>query len=185
MIMHKSMVLLALMAAFVCGLPIPASTQDTKEAPNTPERQFATYHLELSINELVEGKKINSRHYSLNVSGPNGIGAENLKIGTRVPVQSEEGKFQYLDIGTSITVKLSSYTGGPVPFPPMISVDVDISSLADPNQGKPGNLTPLIRQVRLAGASPVIVDKPMIMASADDPDSNHGFQLIVLATKLN
>ena len=182
--MHKSVVLLALMLVSVCALPIPARTQDAKEASKTPERQFATYHLDLSINELAGGKKINSRRYSLNVAGPNGSGMESLKIGSRVPIQSEEGKFEYLDIGTSINVRLSSYMGGPIPFPPIISVDAEMSSLADPNQAKTGYPRPLIREIRLAGASPVVMDKPMIIASADDPDSNHEFQLTVTATKL-
>ncbi len=181
--MHKAVVLFALLTASVCALPL-ASAQDEKEAPKVSERQFATYHLEISINELADGKKINSRHYSMNVAGPNGGGSESLKIGTRVPIQAEEGKFQYLDLGTSINVRLSSYTGGPIPFPPIISVDVDISSLADPSQIKPGSGNPLIREVRLAGASPVAMDKPMTMASAADPDSNHEFQLTILATKL-
>ena len=182
--MHKNIVLFALVVVSVCALPIPGSAQETKEALKTPERQFAAYHLDLSINELVDGKKINSRRYSLNVAGLNGNGSESLNIGTRVPIQSEEGKFEYLDIGTSINVRLSTFTGGPTPYPPTISVDAYISSLADPNQAKAGYPRPLIRQVRLAGASPVIMDKPMIIASADDPDSNHEFQLTVLATKL-
>ena len=182
--MNKSLVLIALLAACVCASAL-APAQDEKESPKIPERQFATYHLEISINELADGKKINTRRYSMNVAGPNGNGGEHLKIGTRIPVQAEEGKFQYMDLGTSISVRLSSYTGGPIPFPPIISVDVDISTLADPSQVKPGSYsTPLIRSVTLTGASPVVLDKPVVMASAADPDSNHEFQLAVTATRL-
>lgn len=180
--MHKSIVLLALMAVSICTLP-SASAQDEKEVPK-PARQFATYHLELAINELADGKKINSRHYSLNVADQNISGGVTLKIGTRVPIQAEEGKVQYLDIGTSINVRLVTFIGGPTPYPPTIIVDANVSSLADSNQVKSGSTTPLIRQVTLAGASPVVLDKPMIIASAADPESNHEFQLTVTATKL-
>jgi hypothetical protein len=189
--MHKSIVLFALvMGIFVCAIQPLANAQDTKEAPKPPERQLIAYRLDFSINELAEGKKINSRHYSMNVASQNGSAFENLKIGSRVPITSEQGKFEYLDLGTSITVRMgSSFLGptmgdptGSTKGPMTIDVTAEVSSFADPEQAKRGN--PVIRQVRLVGASPVIPDKLMLLGSAEDPDSNHEFQLTVLATKL-
>src|SRR5437762_164608 len=64
------------------------------EAGETPTISSATtkgdraYRLDFTINELEDGKRVNSRLYSMNLtsaSRPN-----QLKIGTRVPVETEQ-----------------------------------------------------------------------------------------------
>ena len=183
--MPKSVVLVALvMGIFICARQPLARAQDTKEAPKLPERQFIEYRLDFSINELENGKKVNTRHYSMNIASQTGNAYENLKIGSRVPIHLEEGKFEYLDLGTSITVRMAASPMGSTMGPTTIDVNADVSSAADPEQVKRGISTPVIRQVRLVGASPVIPDRLMLLGSAEDPDSNHEFQLTVLATKL-
>ena len=181
--MYKSAVLFVLVTGMlICARPL-TSAQDVKETPKSFERPFTGYRVDLTINELADGKKINSRHYSMNIAtgGGGGNSEQKLKIGTRVPVQSEEGKSEYLDLGTSIDIRLISWVAGPS-FPTTIDVNAEISSLADPDQAKGAH--PLLRQLRLSGSSPVIPEKLMVIASADDPDSKHEFQLTILATKL-
>lgn len=180
--MRRSRLLLVLTMLSICSTSLLMAAQDTV-APQPPARQSVAFRLDLSINELVEGKKVNSRHYSMNVASQTGNGGfQQLKIGTRVPVQSEEGKegkFEYLDLGTSITVHMSpAFPTSPA----TIDVNAEIASIADPDQAKLPR--PLLRQVRLSGSLPLIPDKQMVIASADDPDSNHEFQLTILATKL-
>ena len=50
---------------------VRGQTQDSpSEKPDRPEiRRESACHLEFSINELEDGKKINVRHYSMNLSG--------------------------------------------------------------------------------------------------------------------
>ncbi len=94
-----------------------------------------------------------------------------LKIGTRVPVQPEEGKFQYIDLGE-------------LPFPPSciwnnnsLTLDVrfvEVSSLASADQAPRGQ--PLVRQMVLSGRTLVVPDKPMVIGSVDDPNSRREFQ---------
>ena len=179
----KKTVLLALAAIFVPVALAPANAQDTKEAPKTPTRQLSAYHLDLSINELADGKKVNSRHFSMNVTAQNGNASQELRIGSRVAVATEANKLEYMEVGTHIWVRMGPAFLTPEGWGPgTLSIDATISSFAKPEQAETGH--PLIRQVQLSGSSPILLDKPMIVASADDPDSKHEFQLTVTATKL-
>jgi hypothetical protein len=137
--------------------------------------QATAYRLDLSINELEDGKKINTRHYSMNLTDD--VGAKELKIGTRVPVEPEQGKFQYIDLGTYISARMymnqSSLT---------LDVRVEVSSLASADQATRGQ--PLVRQMVLSSRTLVVPDRPMIIGSVDDPNSKREFQLEVTATKI-
>jgi hypothetical protein len=181
--MHTKTVLSAFALIFVGAFQILAGAQDTAGPGKTPSRQFNAYHLDLSVIELADGKKVNSRHYSMNVATQNGNGFQQLKIGSRVAVNSGPDKLEYIEVGTSINVQM-----GPSFFEPggtgpsTINVNAVISSFAKPEQAEMGH--PLIRQVQLSGSSPIVLDKPMIVASADDPESKREFQLTVTATKL-
>src|ERR1700693_5426386 len=63
------------------------------------EKPVHAYRLDFSVNELEDGKKINTRQYSLNLNADD---ANEIKIGTRVPVEAGHEQFQYMDVGTSI-----------------------------------------------------------------------------------
>src|SRR5271155_153352 len=63
---------------------------DTKQKSGE-QKPLEAYHLDFAINELEDGKKINSRQYSLNMNS-NDSGNE-IKIGTKVPVEAKEGEF--------------------------------------------------------------------------------------------
>ena len=76
-----------------------ANANAAKEAPGRPDRPVHAYRIDFSVNELEDGKKINTRQYSMNL---NANDADEIKIGNRVPVDSGPGTFQYLDVGTNI-----------------------------------------------------------------------------------
>src|SRR5579864_5894129 len=79
------------------------ATVDNKARAERPEKPVHAYRIDFSIAELEDGKKINSRHYSMDLNS----GAWNeIKIGTRVPVVTESipnklevAQFQYVDVG--------------------------------------------------------------------------------------
>jgi hypothetical protein len=108
-----------------------------------------------------------------------GGGARNLKIGTRVPVQSEQGKFQYLDIGTNISAQIRNWE-----TPLGLYVNAEISSFPASNEGITSVTPPLIRQLRIEGSTVIVPDRPIIVGSVDDPNSKREFQLEVVATKV-
>src|SRR5271166_1882813 len=146
------------------------------------------YRLDVSFNELEDGKKLNTRHYSIDLTGgrPNDI-----KIGTRVPVVSANcntsasspsggasEQYQYLDLGMHLMAQLINHGEE-------LHVSGDISSL-DTSAGTEttSRLGPVIRQIKIDGSTALVLGKPILIGSADDPNSRRQFQLEVTVTKL-
>jgi hypothetical protein len=147
-----------------------AAKADRAEKPVHP------YRLDFSVYELEDGKKINTRQYSLNLNAED---ANELKIGTRVPVETKQGEFQYLDVGTNIWCRIGERSDG-IP----LSVRAELSNFAVPEQGAGQSLRPAIRQLQIHASTVAVLGKPMIVGSVDDPNSKRQFQLEVTVTKL-
>ncbi len=143
---------------------------ESQEAAKTPQ----PYRLDFSVNELEDGKKINSRQYSMNL---NANDANELKIGTRVPVEAAHEQFQYMDIGTNIWARLGDHRGALE-----MSVRAEISNFATPDGGSSSR--PIVRQFKINASTVAQLGKPMIIGSVDDPASKRQFQLEVMVTKL-
>jgi hypothetical protein len=133
------------------------------------------YHLDFSLNELEDGKKINSRQYSTDLTTFEG---NDIKIGTRVPVQTKDGEFQYLDVGTNLWAQVRENRGQQ-----QLVVRAEISNFAaaEPDLH---DLHPVIRQIKMNGSTLLPLSKPLVISSADDPNSKRQFQLEVTVTRL-
>jgi hypothetical protein len=171
------------------GMIPTARAQDRpKESNATAEESVDAYRLDISFNELEDGKKLNTRHYSIDLTGgrPNQI-----KIGTRIPVvtancsssapsQPAAGseQYQYIDLGTSVSAQLISHGEE-------LHVSGEISSL-DTSAGPEASarLGPVLRQIRIEGSTELVLGKPIIIGSADDPNSRRQFELEATVTKL-
>jgi hypothetical protein len=178
---------LFLIAAFV-SLRTACAQEQSKESDGakttSAEDSVDACRVDLSLNELEDGKKLNSRHYSIDLTGRQ---PKEIKIGTRVPVvagssnssssSSEPSEqYQYLDIGTHVWAQLRGDE---------VHVSADVSSLdttAGPETS--ARLLPVIRQIKIEGSTAVVLGKPIIIGSADDPNSKRQFQLEVTVTKL-
>jgi len=111
--------------------------------------------------------------------GPSNVGPEKeLKIGTRIPIEADQGKFQYLDVGTTVQAQLREFKGST-----SLEARVEITNFATPDQATKGG-QPLLRQMIISGSTLVISDRPVIMGSVDDPNSKRQFQLEVTVTRL-
>jgi hypothetical protein len=156
-----------------------ASSEKTKsEADVAAEREkpVHAYRLDFSVNELEESKKINSRQYSLNLNADD---ANEIKIGTRVPVEAAHEQFQYMDVGTSIWCRIVERPDGIA-----MNVRADISNFAIPDPGTGHESRPVVRQFKINASTLAIPGKPMVVGSVDDPNSKRQFQLEVTVTKL-
>jgi hypothetical protein len=187
-------VVLLLVAALTLGCVYTAAhAQETSE--NTQVKQPAeqnagsdqhartpvqAFRLDFAFYELEEGKKINTRRYSLDLTS----GSHNqLRIGTRVPVPlgTDGLQYQYMDVGTKIWASLGVEGGGDL----RLDVTSDISNLdATQSASHAANVHPVVRQVEINGTTLLTVGKPIAIGSVDDPNSNRQFQLEVTATKL-
>jgi hypothetical protein len=181
--MRKNWILFSLLAlGFMLGPAVRTGcSQDTSNSPAKPESQEAAkpieaYRLDFSVNEMEDGKRINTRQYSMNLNANDG---NEVKIGTRVPVEAKQGEFQYLDVGTSIFGKLSERRGQLE-----LSVRAELSNFAIPEQGQGHDSHPVLRQLKINASTLALLGKPMVVGSVDDPNSKRQFQLEVTATKL-
>lgn len=167
----------------VCGTAQEAATApkaaegESKTKAQSWDKPLEEYRLDFSINEMEDGKKINTRQYSMNLATNEG---NEIKIGTRVPVESKENEFQYLDVGTSIFARIGEFKGQTE-----LTVRAETSNFAvpEPNQDK-RDLHPMIRQLKMGGTVLLPLSKTIVMGSADDPNSKRQFQLEVTVTKL-
>lgn len=183
---------LFVVAVTLCsGLKL-AQAQDS--APKAEEKPVHAYRLDFSLNELEGDKKINSRHYSINLDVPGD--RQDIKIGTRVPVATSSfsansvsstpgsplanTQWQYIDVGTHISCSLKEH-GDELE----LHADSEISNIdTGPARDNGGVLNPVVRQIKIDGSTVVVPGKPIVIGSADDPTSNRQFQLEVTVTKL-
>ena len=178
--MSKKLAVAAALFAMVLAVGTLQRTQAqdagaAKPAPDAAKSESA-YRLDFSVNEMEEGKKINTRQYSMNLNSNSNY---EVKIGTRVPVEAKEGEFQYIDVGTSIWSRLEDRTGQVT-----LEVRAEISNFALPDQSQGGSRRPVIRQLKISGSTLALLGKPMLIGSVDDPNSKRQFQLEVTVTKL-
>ena len=154
-----------------------SSDQANSAKPPQTQKAIRPYRLDFSLNELEDGKKTNTRHYSMNLTAGSG---DEIRIGTRVPVTTGSNQWQYMDVGTKIWANLRE--GGD---DLQLEVRSEISNL-DRVAGQDSNpaLPPIVRQIQLRGSTLLVVGKPIIIGSVDDPNSNRQFQLEVTVTKL-
>ncbi len=176
--------LLAVTMALFPGLKLAQAQDDQKPVH--------AYRLDFSLNELEGEKKVNTRHYSINLNVPGD--RQEIKIGTRVPVatgsypaSASSGsaatpvtQFQYLDVGTHIWCSMKEHSDELE-----LHAESEISNIDDePVREKYGVSDPVIRQIKISGSTVVVPGKPIVIGSADDPTSNRQFQLEVTVTKL-
>jgi len=153
-----------------------ANANAAKEAHGRPDRPVHAYRLDFSVNELEDGKKINTRQYSMNLNADD---ADEIKIGNRVPVDSGPGTFQYLDVGTNIWCRIGERAEG---LP--LTVRADVTNLAIPDQANGHESRPVVRQFKINASTLAQVGKPMVVGSVDDPNSKRQFQLEVTVSKV-
>jgi hypothetical protein len=165
-----------LFASITSGALLTQESSNQKSQTTDSIKPTEAYKLDFSVGELEDGKRINTRLYSMNL---NSNDRNEIKIGTRVPVEESQGQFTYIDVGTNIEARLSDLKG-----PLELSVRAEISNFAMPDQASGHEAHPIIRQLRISASTLVVPGRPMIIGSVDDPNSKRQFQLEVTATRL-
>ncbi len=169
----------ALILALVVGCgTAKARAQESSGATKGTEQERSkpaeAYRLDFSINELEDGKKINTRQYSLNL---NANDDNEIRIAMHIPVEVKEGEIQNLDVSTSIWSRLRKYNDQLE-----LSVRSTITNFATPDQAHDSR--PVLRELKINASTLVLLGKPMMLGSVDDPNSKRQFQLEVTVTKL-
>jgi hypothetical protein len=188
---HAKFVLILIGALLASCLVLSAQ----EEQKSRPEPKLTNwYKVDVALSEFEDGKKTNTRFYTLDVEGDGREAV--LKLGDRVPVivgafypEPADSKkpfvntqFQYIDVGLTITSYIRERQGRLG-----VTVAVDQSSVTTPG----ANLNaapdqPMIRQLKMENAAFVTLGKPILIASVDDPGkANHRYTVEATVTKLN
>ena len=182
--MRTRLVYFATIAILLAAIPrMAVSQQDSTESkPAVAAQQPALkhyYRLNFVLQETEEGKVLNQRTFTLNISaesrhvGGNAPDWWNVRSGTRVPVSSSKD-VNYLDVGVNLDVRAEE---GPEGL--QMQITSEISSL-----GTESAVTaPAIRQVKVRSAVQAPIGKPTVVFTADDPASKHRFELEVTPTR--
>jgi len=183
----KSLLWLTVLGIVLCSSPVLTAQEAASTTPDETSKPFAAYRLDFAISEFEDGKKVNTRHYSMNVV-PGFTPTNEIKIGSRIPVEAKPGELQYIDIGTNIWSRMTPQgnvlaQGAALQGPLQLEVRADLSNLAVPEQEGRASV-PVVRQLKISASTLATLDKPNVIGVVDDPNSKRQFQLEVTVTKL-
>jgi hypothetical protein len=187
--MRKLLVFVTLLAlALVSRASAQTASERLARATETLAGGFSTYRLDFSFNELEDGKKLNTRSYTMVLQdspmSPASAWSDSMtmKAVTRVPVVTNDNKGQsstvFVDVGLEIFSRLRPHGNGTLD----IDGRVELSSLAQPDQAASGH--PVLRTVESSFSAEVTLGKPMLIASMDDINSTRRYEVELTATKL-
>lgn len=176
--MHLRMLALATVIVCLPAFSRPAAPQEATETKQPEPKQVSVYHLEYIVTELEDGKRINSRNYSLSAGTD---GRASLRVGSRVPYSTGPAstQYQYQDVGVNIDCQPQE-RGGVV----FLWTRFASSGMIPPDTGTSNPYAPLFREVKFDGTSIVNLSKPTVIALLDDVATNRRYEVEVTVTKV-
>ena len=174
---HISIQMAIALAAFCLPL-IPAVA--TAQQETKPQKPVTAYRLEFNVRELENGKRVNSRNYMM--MAEEGDYAK-MRVGNRVPIQTSEKQYQYNNVGMNIDCRPRGQENGVA-----LEILVEFSRVLPPSETAPKetlpNYNPVFQTNRSEVQTVVAFDKPTLIASLDDVESNRHYEIEVTATKV-
>lgn len=163
------------------------SANNTNAKPSFAPR---FYHLVFVVKEVEGGKVINSRSYFMSIGTVEGtantFNPRSIRTGTKIPVEAEAGKVNYVDIGVNIDCR------GVVDLGSRMAMDLsaeisnvqkeieDRNRVSTVGQGP----TPLIQQNKWNSQVVVPFGKPTVVFSSDEVASKRTIELELTATEI-
>ncbi|MDP9269045.1 MAG: hypothetical protein M3P27_12075 [Acidobacteriota bacterium] len=151
-----------------------AAGQETTPPRPRGDDPNAAYRLDYVIAEIENGKRVNTRTYTLLTDEG---GGSSMRMGMRVPVPGEKGP-NYMDVGLRVDAKVRPRQGNDV----WLSTRFEVSSLVDQPQTVSGALP--LRSVEYSNPAVVALGKSTLLAAGDELNSQKRFELSVTVTKL-
>src|ERR1700683_4385802 len=143
------------------------------------------YKLDFAVKEVEGAKVLNSRTYSVMVSGvvvfrehELTTGSCSIRTGSKIPFSTGKEN-TYLDVGVSIDCRSVKEAPGGL----NLHVDADVSSVVQ-ESATSTNLAPVVRQNKWASSVLVPLKKPTVIFSSDDLTSKHQMQVELTATPI-
>ena len=165
---------LTLLGAQAAASPQPVGQEQSemsakKEAP----ADFHIYRVSYKVNEVENGKTINSRSYTMTA---NMDSLAEARIGSRVPYSTGKD-IQYQDVGMNIDCTLREQEGKL-----QVHTVLDMTTVAskESNPSLPGQ--PVFGHMRLMDVTPATIGKPAFVGAIDDVASNRHYVIEVTIT---
>lgn len=159
--------------------PVPKDSAENRE----PAATYNFFKLAFVIYELDDGKRTNQRDYML--IGKTDNQASSIRIGTRVPVYTEEKKMTYVDAGLTLRCSMREQADRKL----QLQCENEISSFIRPEQLAGGGTgvppAPVLRTTRTSSWALLTLGKPTLFATVDDINSAKRMQIEVTATKMD
>lgn len=166
----------------------PAAQAAAKQDKPSVTKPTNSYKLDYMISEMENGKRVNSRSYSLLLTDSPSESSGKLHAGSRVPIatgsaRTEKGvsstNYQYIDVGVDIRARLGLRDDRLY-----LASDISTSGAASELSPSPDIPAPVIRQTNVNGVvTAVTLGKSMLLTSLDDAVSKRRYQVEVTVTK--
>ena len=191
--MQKRMAMMvALVMVFAGVVFLPRAAAQEIKPPGTVEpalpQSIVSYNVDFTVSELDNGKKINSRSYSMQIpdipaphldsASPRWTEWKRVRVGSQVPIPAGEKGFTYKDVGMDIDCRYFLMPNGKL----TMDANWDYTSMgSDQERNTP---TPVFRHVRSEVEAVVTLDKPTVISEVDDVASTHRYVFEVKVTKI-
>lgn len=151
--------------------------QEQSEQSSSKEayQSVTTYRVSYRVNELENGKTMNSRSYVLMAEAGKTM---RLRIGSKVPYSPGGNTIQYQDVGVNIDCTIIEQ-GRSL----LVRTTLDMNTVAGRQTVASGTSNPVFGQLRLQDTAPATIGKPAFVGSLDDMASNRHYVIEVTVTK--
>lgn len=152
-------------------------SQNEQAAKKDTATDSSMYRLKYTVNEVEDGKTVNSRSYTLIAKIHSVV---TLRIGSRVPYGVAKDSIQYQDVGMNIDCDVSRKEGNLV-----LHTKAEMLSLSGKATERSFQATPnpVFGQFSLENDTIATLGKTELVGSADDVNSNRRYVIEVTVTK--
>src|SRR5215472_1915490 len=166
-------------ASAQASLPQPPGMQSEnhQEARNDSAPDSSVYRVSYKVNEVENGKTINSRSYTLMAKTRERASS---RVGSRIPIASGPGpgaQYQYQDVGMNVDCIVTKHAGNL-----LVRTDIGLSTLQDSERSSTSMSPPVLRHFTLGDETVVTEGKPAFVGSIDDVASNQRYVIEVIVT---
>jgi hypothetical protein len=133
-----------------------------------------TYRVSYKVDELENGKIINSRSYTMTA---NTVSLAEVRVGSRVPYSTGKD-IQYQDVGMKIDCTISQQEAKL-----QVHTVLDMTTVASKETTSSGEPQPVFGQMRLQDVTSATIGKAAFVGSIDDVASNRHYLIEVTVTR--
>ncbi len=173
----------------IAALPLALLAQEgsgigaVQQQPKPVQKERRVYKLDYSIVELDNGKKTDSKDYTMLVDNTR---PGRLRVGTKVPIQAgPQGSLQYMDVGVNFDARITDISESVVGVSTTAQFTSLIATAAGPSkEGDRGSYVggPILRNYSSENEMGVPLGKQVVLFTADEPNSKRSFQILLTAS---